>query len=278
MSVSDKVVVVSDATHEIGEQIVTEFAKRGAHAFSLVNEKGRLADVRSKFSSDGIKADVALGDMVNAKDFQKLVSSAIDRHGRVDVLVNTQHTEGEHPVMDSHELSLEDWDAIYNVNLRASFVACQVVLPHMIRQRGGVILQITSTTALQAAAGMNANNSASAAAVQMCRGLAVEYQKYNIRVNAVVVAGTWHASSLRIREGYARRHTGEDLVRPADMKATVMPERDLSKIAQGFVALATDEAVAITGGVISMDGCLSSGLAVSALLENASIGKWEWPR
>jgi NAD(P)-dependent dehydrogenase (short-subunit alcohol dehydrogenase family) len=274
VSVQGLVVLVTDTAHEIGTLIAREFASRGALVSALASQQA-VAEVRHHLQDAGA-VEVLAGDVTNVADVEQLVDGAIARHGRVDVLIATHHTEGSHPVSDSHEVDLADWDEIFNVNVRAGFVACQRVLPHMVAQRSGVILQIASTTGLQAAAFMNANNAASAATIQLCRGLAVEYRRHNIRVNAVVVAGTFHSSSERIRDGYAVRHQGETLTR-GDEPALVAPPRDLSKIARCFVALADPDAADITGGTIPVDGGLAAGLATSALLENASIGRWAWP-
>jgi NAD(P)-dependent dehydrogenase (short-subunit alcohol dehydrogenase family) len=278
MSVAGKVVLVSDATHAIGATIAREFAERGAHVHTLASE-AEAERLRHDLTQSSGDMDVAVdvGDVTDLSDASRLVDGALARHGRIDALVNTHHTEGSRPVVDTHALELEEWDEIYRVNVRACFTLCQLVLPHMVAQADGTILTIASTTGLQAAAYMTANNTASAAAIHLCRSLAVEYQRHNIRVNAVVVAGTWHSSSVRIREGYAARDTEGDRSRLPDSGPYVMPTRSLQKIAQAFVSLTEPESDYITGGVIAVDGCLSAGLATSALLENASTGRWQWP-
>jgi 3-oxoacyl-[acyl-carrier protein] reductase len=110
-------------------------------------------------------------------DCEALATAAMDRYGRIDVLVNNAGTEREEPIVDSHEVTEAQWDDVVDTNLKGAFFCCRYALARMRRQQRGVVLNIASINAIEgpAPARMAAYSASKAALVQLSRTLAVEY-------------------------------------------------------------------------------------------------------
>jgi 3-oxoacyl-[acyl-carrier protein] reductase len=231
----DKVVIVTGGAAGIGRATVAAFESEGARVV--------LWDVPD--------VDVTKGDVVAAAT-EKVVAE----HGRIDVLVNNAGI-----VRDSQLVKWKDgaivsqmddatFDAVINVNLRGVFLCTRAVVPHMIRNGGGVVLNASSIVGLYGNFGQTNYAATKAGVISFTRTWARELGRYNIRVNAVapgfIATEMVKAMPEKVLAGMAAHTPLGKMGEPAD-------------IANAYVWLASDAAKFVHGTVLSVDGGLVMG-------------------
>lgn len=241
-----KRVVVTGAGSGFGEAIAKRFASEGARVLvSDINESG-MTRVQDEISSAGGEAISALCNVAEEAQVEAMVQSAVDEFGGVDVLVNNAGYSHHQRLM--WKISVEEFDAVFAVNVRGVFLGCKHVIPHMIEGGGGVIVNIASVGAIAPRPGVTPYNGTKGAVLTMTKGLAMEVARNNIRVNAVnpVAADT----------GFMKGAMGVDSL---DEEAT---ERLVATIPRGRLARPADIAAAVTY-LASDDGDFLTGTSIN---------------
>jgi 3-oxoacyl-[acyl-carrier protein] reductase len=247
MRLKDKVAIVTGGGSGFGEGIARRYAQEGAKVVvSDINEEGarRVAGVIKQQGGNAIhiKTDVA-----KRADVKAMVKAALDAHGRVDIMVNNAGvTHRNQPMLDVPE---EMFDKIFNVNVKAIYLATLEVVPLFRKQGGGVIINTASTAGLRPRPGLTWYNASKGAVITMTKSMAVELAPDKIRVNALCpVAG----ETAMLHEFMG----GDTPENRAKFKATI-PLGRLSTpedIANAALYLASDEASLITGVAFEIDG------------------------
>jgi NADP-dependent 3-hydroxy acid dehydrogenase YdfG len=151
MQSSENVVVITGATGNLGSATAHVFQAAGARTVLVDRSRERL---RATFAAvaDSPQHFLAGGeDLSDATSLGRIVSSAIERFGRIDALVHTVGAwRGGKPV---HETDLADWDFLFNVNLRTTLLCCRAVIPQMLKQGRGKIVNVASRDGLAGSAG-----------------------------------------------------------------------------------------------------------------------------
>lgn len=235
LNLKDKIVVVTGGAAGIGRATVEAFANEGA--------KTIVWDVP--------EVDVTKADVVNAA-----TEKVIAEHGRIDVLVNNAGIVRDSQLVkwkDGEVVSTMDdatFDAVVNVNLKGVFLCTRAVVPHMIRNGGGVILNASSIVGLYGNFGQTNYAATKAGVISFTQTWARELGKYRIRVNAVapgfIATEMVKAMPPKVLDGMAGRTPLGILGEPAD-------------IANAYVWLASDAAKFVHGTVLSVDGGLVMG-------------------
>lgn len=177
----DKVVLVSGAASGIGRATAERLAGEGASLFCVDIQDRALADTVSALVAAGATAHGEVADLADPAAAAQVVGSCIERYGRIDVLLNVA---GILRMDVTHELDLADWNRVIAINLTATFLMCKAAIPHLLAA-GGNIVNVSSTSALQGMPYGAAYGSSKAGVLALTRGLAVEYAKLGLRVNAV---------------------------------------------------------------------------------------------
>ncbi len=178
-----RVAVVTGAGQGIGLGIAICLAREGAVILvnDLVQERADAAVKRLK--QQGAQAIGVIGDVARSSDMDRLAAEAIDRYGRIDILVNNAGTVISKHVLDQTEA---DWDRVVDINLKGTFLACRSVLPHMVKQRRGAIVNIASMAPIAYHGVHHVPYTVSKAGViTLTRDLAFELGRYGIRVNCI---------------------------------------------------------------------------------------------
>jgi 3-oxoacyl-[acyl-carrier protein] reductase len=179
MGLKGKTAVVTGASRGIGKSIAEAFAKQGAKLVLSARSAERLHKFNEELRSKGVESVAVVADMASESEIKSLVRTAFESFGRIDVLVNNAGFGTFKPVW---EMTTEEYDKLFNVNMRGTFIASREVLRYMMEQNDGVIINIASL------AGKNAvENGAVYAATKWAmlgfsRSLMLEVRKYNIRV------------------------------------------------------------------------------------------------
>jgi len=246
MGVVDRVAVVTGSGQGIGEGIARVLATAGAKVVvnDLVPEK--VDAVATDFASAGLEATGHAADVATADGAEGLVAAALDAYGRVDILVNNVGIARDGWLA---KMSDEDWDVVIDVNLRSQFLCCRAVVPHMMEQESGRIVNITSRAWLGGAG--QANYAASkGAVVSLTRSLALEMARYGVTANCIAPALVDTPLFRGLKDEVQER-----LIKTIPARRIGTPE----DIGNAALFLASDESSYVTGQTLYVCGGRSVG-------------------
>lgn len=175
-----KTAIITGAGGGFGEGIAQAYAAEGAN---VVLADINLKAVQNVAGAIGARALAVRTDVSSGEDVRQLVAACLEKHGRVDVVVNNAGiTHRNQPMLDVDE---ETFDRIYRINVKSIYYMTREVVPIMRKQGGGVILNIGSTAGIRPRPGLTWYNSTKGAVNLMSRSMAVELAPDKIRVNAI---------------------------------------------------------------------------------------------
>ncbi len=247
MLLQGKIAIVSGVGPGLGRAVSIALAEQGADVVLAARTESRLDEVAAEVRNLGQRALTVPTDMTNADEARNLIERAVSEFGKVDVLINNAaKNEPFTTVVDS---SPEEWRACLDDNVMGHMQTCKYVAPHMIKQRSGSIINISSMSMRKGVSTRSAYSAAKAAIAVMTQSLADELGPHQIRVNCVVPGHIW-GDAL---EGYYRRRakelnvTYEEVYQGfADQVALRRIARD-TEISAAILFFASDMASAVTG-------------------------------
>jgi 3-oxoacyl-[acyl-carrier protein] reductase len=184
-----KVVIITGAGKGIGKGTALEFAKAGAKVVLVGGRQESIEAVKKEISALGQDAMTVVADVSKWNDVESMAKTVVEAHGRIDVLVNNAGiaaaTKAPSWSMPTLELDDDEWDGVMNVNLKGQFHCAKAVMPRMMEQKSGAIVNLSSNTAFTPSVGSAAYIASKAGIMALTRVLAKELGKYNIRVNCV---------------------------------------------------------------------------------------------
>ncbi len=183
MLLENKVALITGSGRGIGRATAKLFAKEDASVFLTARTETELAATAKEIAAGGGKAAYMTADLTREADCSRVVSAARAKFGRVDILVNNAGHYG--PVAPVEEYSLEEFDKVMAVHLRAVFVLSKLALPEMYARKSGVILNISSLSAKAAFSWGSAYAAAKAGLLGLTRVMAAEAARQGVRVNAI---------------------------------------------------------------------------------------------
>jgi NAD(P)-dependent dehydrogenase (short-subunit alcohol dehydrogenase family) len=279
MRLSGKMAVVTGGSRGIGRAIALAFAREGADLVIGSLDDAYLSQVIDEVRSHGRRALGLPIDVGKVEDCVRLIDQAVGFLGRIDILVNNAGGGGYAGPL--HTLPHHAWDHASAINLRAPAICATEAIPHMLRQGGGAILNITSTRGLSGRRNYSPYSSTKAALNQLTRCMALDYAEQNIRVNAIAPGAiaterslevlalledhealehrlaeagpTERARLIRLRDNPQARR--EQIMGRAPMGRPGTPE----EIAAAALFLVSDEASYITGHILAVDGGRAAG-------------------
>lgn len=247
MRLKDKIAIVTGAGSGFGEGIAKRFAQEGCKVVvnDLVAEGGQR--VAAEIRAAGGQAHFIQADVSKDGDVKRLIEGGIAHFGGLHIVVNNAGTTHRNRPM--LEVSEEEFDRIYAVNVKSLFLTARHAVPHFRAQKNGCFITIASTAGVRPRPGLTWYNGSKGAAITTSRSMAAELGPDNIRVNVInPVAG---------ETALLAQFMGEDTPeRRAQFIATV-PLGRLSRpldIANAALYLASDEAEFITGACLEVDG------------------------
>ncbi len=255
MRLKDKVAWITGAGNGIGRATALRFAQEGARLVAADVDGEAAQETVAMIQEAGGEAVSVAGSVTSRDDVQRMVQTALDSFGRLDILINNAGINRDGlavKVKDDEVKYMGDdrWDPVLEVNLKGTFLCAQAAAVPMIRQRSGRIVNTSSIGALGNIG--QANYAASKAGViGLTRTLALEWARYNITVNCVAPGATRTRMTAGIPEKVMQVLLGKiPLGRLAE------PE----EIAAAHLFLASDDAIYVTGQVLFVDGGISVGV------------------
>ncbi|MBV9545975.1 MAG: glucose 1-dehydrogenase [Chloroflexi bacterium] len=238
-----QVAVITGAGSGIGRAAAVEFAREGAR---IVAADLRGAD--DTIEQLGTEAEAVTVDVTRYDQVEKMLRTAVDRFGRVDVLYNNAGIPQSFTPFE--ESTDELFDRIFDVNVKGVFYGCRAVVPHMKRQGGGVILNTASTAGIRPRPGLAVYNASKGAVITLTKSLAAELAPFRIRVVSICPVAT----ETPMLSTFLGEHEIEDARKR--FIATV-PWGRLNKpedIARAAAFLASADAEMVTGTAFEVDG------------------------
>jgi len=239
----NKIAIVTGGAGGIGSAIVQRLAREGAK-IAIADIDGQAAQERAA-AVIATKGDALaiVADVTNKQSVEQMVNATKDRWGRIDILVNVAGGADRKPVVD---MTAQDWDHIIDMNLKSVFLCSQAVLPTMLKQKYGKIVNISSIYGFTGNATRSSYAAAKAGVATFTKSLALEVVHDGINVNAVAPG---RITTPRVRSHYSDQAWAE-AVAQIPMGRTGTPE----EIASAVLFLVTDENNYITGQTIHVNG------------------------
>ena len=245
---SGKTVIVTGGAKGIGEGVTRAFAQAGANVFSADVDTAAGARIEAEGASLPGSITFVNADVSQAAVCEALVGQAA-ASGGVDVLVNNVGIQPVDSYMPAHEFPEETWDRILAVNLKSGFLMSKYAVPVMLKQGGGVIVNIASVQGRQSMKGVPAYAASKGGMISLTQQLALEYAEHNIRVLAVN-PGT-------IETSLALESVNHDVEALRSAAAADHPIGRIGKpeeIAAVVLFLSSDAASFMTGEYVNVDG------------------------
>jgi NAD(P)-dependent dehydrogenase (short-subunit alcohol dehydrogenase family) len=233
-----------------GKAAAVLYAKHGARVVAIDVQAAAAAETDEIIRAEGGVSVAAQADVTKPKDIERVVNDIIARWGRIDVLHNNVGiTEMGDPVSASEE----SWHRVMDVNVTSVFLTCKHVLPHMLNQKSGAIVNISSTASVQINSLPYFSYYASKSGVNhFTRALAVHYAPYGIRANAVL-PGVMD-TPLIYKQIAGQFQNQEEMIRSRNAASPMGHMGTAWDVAHAALFLASDEAKYITGVCLPVDG------------------------
>jgi NAD(P)-dependent dehydrogenase (short-subunit alcohol dehydrogenase family) len=178
-----KVAIVTGGYHGIGRGIAEGLAEAGAAIVICARSHQRCVEACSEIGKLGVKTLPLRCDITKAEEISDLVRKTVEGMGRIDILVNNAGVGGsEKSIL---KMSEEDWDYAVDIDLKGAFLCARAVVPEMIRQGGGKIVNVASIAAMIGMPNMSAYCASKGGMVQLTKVMALEFIRHNIQVNAL---------------------------------------------------------------------------------------------
>jgi NAD(P)-dependent dehydrogenase (short-subunit alcohol dehydrogenase family) len=248
MKLKNKIAIVTGAANGIGLAITQAFANEGAILFAGDIDIVKCTEEAEHLVAAGAAVRPIACDVGKTGDVKRLIEAAITEHGRIDVLVNNAAVAIGGNIIDMPE---KDWDDLMNINLKSLFRTIKAVLPTMIKQNSGSVINISSTQAFRSWKNWTAYAAAKGAMLSMTNQLAGQFGEYNIRFNSISPGAILTPMNAKRAEAEG----AEFLSKSENMHALKRMGKP-QEVAAAAVFLASEDSGFVTGADLKVDGGL----------------------
>jgi NAD(P)-dependent dehydrogenase (short-subunit alcohol dehydrogenase family) len=242
-----KSAVITGAANGIGRATALVFAAEGARVVGTDRDAAGLDRVRDELEATGAECVTVIGDVSMPDDARRMIQSAVQHHGRIDILVANA---GVIPLRTITEATAADWDEVMAVDGRGMFLTCKYAIEAMLETGGGSIVCLSSISGIAGQARQSTYGPAKFAASGLTKHLAVEWADKGIRVNAVAPGTILTEAVRRLPEQPGGAEYIEEIRKVHPMGRLGEPV----EVARAIAFLASDDASFITGAILAVDG------------------------
>jgi len=255
MLLSEKVAVITGGGRGIGRAMALKFAGEGAAVVVAARTKSEIDAVAGEVRGSGGRAAAIPADVAEEKDCERLMREAVSQFDKVDILVNNAGEYG--PVKPVEEITPAEWDRVVAVHLRGAYLLTRLALPGMYARGSGVILNISSLSAKSAFGWGSPYAAAKAGMLGLTRVAAAEAARKGVRVNAICPGPVTETKmSKDLGQTLAERLGVSKEEQLGGFLNTILQGRGQTadEIAAAALFLCSDQASAITGQALNVDG------------------------
>ena len=239
----NKVALITGATRGIGKEIALELAENGFDiAINYRSKQEGMEELKKEIEKHNVRAEFVKADVSNFEECENMVKETIEKFGKIDVLVNNAGITKDGLIM---RMKKEDFENVIDVNLTGTFNVTRNVIPYMIKQKSGRIINLSSVVGVVGNAGQTNYSASKAGIIGFTKSLAKEVASRNILVNAIapgfIDTDMTNVLSDTVKEGINSQ---------IPLKRMGSP-REVAKIVK---FLSSDDSSYVTGQVINVDG------------------------
>ena len=259
VDLSDQVAVVTGGAAGIGRAIVSTLADNGARVVIVDVDVERARSTASEISAKGRSCVEMSADVADPAQMAKVSEQVLSQFGRLDILINNAGINTRRDRVPIHEYKLEDWNKIVEVDLTGVFVTSQALVPAMLKNKRGRIVNISSIAGLVPLRLQSAFVAAKAGVLNLTRSMALELGPQGILVNAVAPGSTLTAGTEALFYGPDGSYTEKaaSLLSHIPLGRPARPE----EIASAVLFLVAPEASYVNGAILTVDGGWTAGYA-----------------
>ena len=244
-----------------GKAVAMIFAREGARVMLVDLNLAAAEETRRLIEEEGGTCFTSRADVSVASSCERIARECIDKYGRIDILHNNVGIEIPGGIL---EITEEDWDRTLDVNLKSVFLMCRAVLPHMVDQGRGSIVNISSINGIRTLPALSGAYGASKLGmVALTREIAVEFAPMGVRCNAVL-PGMMRTPFVEASLTEAWGGDVDEMMRRRDAMIPMGRQGESWDCAHAALFLASDEARYVTGTTLVVDGGLTGGVRTAS--------------
>lgn len=254
MRLQNKVCIITGAGSGIGAGTAQRFAEEDAILVLVDRDCAALEAVRSAIIKTSPHTLAVCGDVARASDIARVVDETMHTFGRIDVAFNNAGIMPHGELLHFDEAT---WDNVMDINVKGMMLMCKAVLPHMLRQGSGSIINTSSVMATLTEPGYEAYTTSKAAVIGLSKAIAVSYAERGIRCNALCPGWVDTPMNQKLADelgGVDKLYPLIKAQQPTGKMATVR------EVANVVLFLASDESTAVTGSALYVDGASSAAM------------------
>jgi NAD(P)-dependent dehydrogenase (short-subunit alcohol dehydrogenase family) len=258
MKLAGKVAIISGAGTGVGRATMVLFAREGAKVVGCGRTAATGDETMRLVKEAGGEGCFVAGDVRLATDVERIVRAAVDRFGRLDILINNASVGYSYPgsmgaLVDTPEA---DWDDVVSINLKSVYLMSKFAIPEMRRAGGGAIVNVASIGGVQGMLDAHAYSAAKGGVVNLTRSMAITYGPENIRVNCMAPGGIdtpMIASRMPQVNALLADPATRTLIAPLGRVG------EAEEMAKALLYLASDDASYTNGAILVVDGGNTAG-------------------
>lgn len=205
-----KVALITGSSRGIGKHIALALASAGYDiAINYVSRKKEADDTAKEIENLGRSCIVLRADVSKQEDAKAMVVNVIEKFGRLDVLINNAGITRDRTIM---KMSFDEWDSVIRTNLYGTFFVSQECFKHMANQKDGLVINISSISALRGSFGASNYAASKAAVIAFTKASAREMGRFNVRVNAVLPGFHFTDMGKKATEKYMKKVTEDNVL------------------------------------------------------------------